>query len=171
MLDAKWSTKRQPVLLQSFEDEFELPKPTCKTPAEPGTRLIRGEVKVNKKDHTNYCKGVGKLIHLTKYSRPGIANAVRELSRFRSSPTQAHRKAMLRCMKYCVDTKEQGLLLKPTGRWDGKDKNCRFKIDCEKHVSECEDVASTVKRDCSTCEEECQDGGKGTEGVTANSTK
>ena len=133
-----WMKLTQPVLLQSFEDKFKLPNQSFKTPAEPGTMFVKGEVKVDEQSHTNYCKGVGKLIHLTKYSRPGIANAVRELSCFGSNPTNAHRKAMLRCMKYCCDTKEQGLLLKPTGRWGRRNRNYIFKTsgksdsDCAK---------------------------------------
>ena len=31
-------------------------------------------------------------------------------------------------MKYCVSTKEQGLVIKPNKRWDGKDKNFLFEI-------------------------------------------
>ena len=33
---------------------------------------------------------------------------------------QVHFDAMLRVMKYCVDTLERGLTLKPDGNWDGK---------------------------------------------------
>ena len=87
---------------------------------------MKGEVPADETEHTDCRKGVGKLMHLAKHSRPGVANAVRELSRFGSSPSQAHIKAMLRCMKYCVNTKEQGLMLKLTGRWDGKDRNHKF---------------------------------------------
>ena len=123
-----WVKLTQPVLLQSFEDEFELPETKFNTPAEPGSVLTKGEVPVDADTHANYRKGVGKLIHLAKYSRPGISNAVRELSRFGNEPSHAHVKAMLRCMKYCTDTKNQGLKLNPTGKWDGKDKNYKFKI-------------------------------------------
>ena len=118
------------VLLQSLEDEFELPSRDPITPAASGTTLTgKGEpVSVDEATHRDYRKGVGKLIHLGKYTKSEILNAVRELSRFGSNPNPAHYKAMLRCMRYCVSTKEQGLLLKPTGRWDGKDKNYKFRI-------------------------------------------
>ena len=76
-------------------------------------------------------KGVGKLIHLAKYSRIEILNAVRELSRFGSKPSEAHYKAMLRTMKYCVDTKDEGIILKPNKYWDGKDKYHEFEITGE----------------------------------------
>ena len=64
-----WMKLTQPVLLQSFEDEFELPSQPYKTPAEPGTILTKGEVPVDEKEHSNYRKGVGKLIHPSKYSK------------------------------------------------------------------------------------------------------
>ena len=105
----------QPVSLWSFQDEFELPKQACKTPAEPRMALIEGDVPVDATKHANHCKGVGKLIHLVMCSRPGVANAARELSQFASNPSNAHTKAMLRCMKCCIDTESQGLVLKPTG--------------------------------------------------------
>ena len=77
----------QPVLVQSFVDEFKLPTKAFTTPMAPGQVLVgKGAlVGVNKKTHQSYCKGVGKLIHLGKYSRPEILNAVRELSRFGSN--------------------------------------------------------------------------------------
>ena len=124
----KWMKLTQPVLIQSFEDEFDLPDQIFNTPAAPNSTLVEGEVVMNETDHKNYRKGVGKLIHLSKYSRVESLNAVRELSRFGSKPTKAHNKAMLRAMKYCVDTKEKGLILKPNKSWNGKDKNFLFEI-------------------------------------------
>ena len=109
----------QPVLIQSFEDEFELPSREHKTPAAQGEVLCKGEPLLNEKEHRNYRKGVGKLLHLSKYARPDICNAVRELTRFGGAPNVNHYKAMHRCMKYAVDTKNRGLLLKPWGKWDG----------------------------------------------------
>jgi hypothetical protein len=77
---------------------------------------------------TKYRSGVGKLLHLAKWSRVDVLNRVRELSRFMTSPRESHWKAMLRCMKYIVMTPERGLLLKPNRKWDGKDKNFQFEI-------------------------------------------
>ena len=72
----------QLVLLQSFEDEFEMPTMIYSTPAAPGTTLTgtNNEVAVDKATHKDYHKGVGKLIHLSKYTKAEILNAVRELS-------------------------------------------------------------------------------------------
>ena len=73
--------------------------------------------------------GVGKMLHMMQWSRPEMWNAVRELSRRMSKCNKAHTKAMLRAMKYCQDTKDQGWVLKPTRRWNGKDKTFKFKIE------------------------------------------
>ena len=105
----------QSVLLQSFEDEFELPIRTFTTPMAPGQVLVGkgAPVGVSETVHRQYRKGVSKLIHLGKYSRPIIANTVRELSQFGSNPNEAHHSAMLRCLKYCVDTKDEGFVIRP----------------------------------------------------------
>ena len=55
-------------------------------------------------------------------------NCVQELSRFMSEALGAHvQQAMHRTMKYCVGTPDQGLLLKPTGTWNG-DPNYEFTV-------------------------------------------
>lgn len=78
-------------------DEFDLPEgETPKTPATPGSILQRGEPKdhVSEKEQTTYRSGVGKLLHMMKWTRPEILNAVRELSRFMMGATLAHMKEM-----------------------------------------------------------------------------
>ena len=54
------------------------------TAAEPGSVLSMDEdTEVMKEsDQKTYRSGVGKLLHMMKWSRPEISNAVRELSRF-----------------------------------------------------------------------------------------
>ena len=64
---------------------------------------------------------------MAKYTKPGILNAVRELSRFSAKPTVVHKKTMLRALKYSVLTKEKGLVLKSNKKWDGN-KNFEFEI-------------------------------------------
>jgi hypothetical protein len=57
---------------------------------------------------------------MMRWSRPEIYNAVRELSRFMTNgASDAHMKAMKRVMEYCVETKEQGLVLRPDVKWNG----------------------------------------------------
>ena len=110
----------QPVLLQSFKDEFELPdEETPATPAVPGSVLIDGEIDTNQKELSSYRTRVGKFLHMARWTRPEILNAVRELSRFMSKATQKHLTAMKRAMHYCVSTPQRGLLLKPDTEWDG----------------------------------------------------
>ena len=129
--DEGWMRLTQPVLIQSFADEFELPDKEYATPAEPHSVLVEGQT-INEQAHREYRKGVGKLIHLAKYSRVETLNVVRELSRFGSKPSEApHFKALLRTMKFCVDTKDEGLFLKPNAKWDGKNKDFKFEITGE----------------------------------------
>jgi Reverse transcriptase (RNA-dependent DNA polymerase) len=121
----------QPVLLQSLIDEFELPARDYTIPAPAGEVLNPddpGDEMLDPGGHSKYRSGVGKLLHLAKWSRPDILNAVRELSKFTANPRQSHMRAMLRCMKYVVLTPDRGLVLKPNRKWDGKDKNFEFEI-------------------------------------------
>ena len=104
----------QPVLLQSFEDEFEFKRDTkVMNPAVPGTVLHPTESKLSNDDQFLYRSGTGKLLHLMKWSRPEIGNAVRELSRFMSGAGPSHMKAMWRVMNYCLNTRERGKVFKP----------------------------------------------------------
>jgi hypothetical protein len=64
-------------------------------------------------------KGVGKLLHMMRWSRPDTLNTVRELSRNMTHATTTHMKALYRVMKYCVTTKDRGLVLKPNCAWNG----------------------------------------------------
>ena len=88
-----------------------------KTPAAPKTVIMRpqeGEPLITSKDQTIYRSGVGMLLYLIKHSRPDISNAVRELTKVLDGATQAHWKAMIRVIKYVLDTKEYALKLHPT---------------------------------------------------------
>jgi hypothetical protein len=112
----------QPIMIQSFQDEFQLPegKPS-NTPAIPGTVMSKGEVRnqVDDKIQSTYGSGVGTLLHMMRWTRPEIMNSVRELSRFAGRALLSHVIAMYRVINYCHNTPEQGLLLKPNVRWDG----------------------------------------------------
>jgi hypothetical protein len=68
---------------------------------------------IDKERHALYRTGVGSLLYCTKHSRPEIANAVRELSKCLSAPTEAAFKEMLRVIKYVLDTADLGLKLQP----------------------------------------------------------
>lgn len=118
----------QPVLLQSLDDEFEVPKgDPVATPGVPGEFLRSEEVNATATQQRIYRSGVGKLMHLAKWSRAEAANAVRELSKFAGTASWNHINAMYRVMRYMLDTPKRGLLLKPTGTWNG-DPNYEFTI-------------------------------------------
>jgi hypothetical protein len=72
-----------------------------------------------------YHLGVGKLLYLSKWSRPDILNINRELSRYLTRSTPAHEKEMMRTMAYCVSTMQRGIEIQPDGYWDGIDKQCK----------------------------------------------
>jgi hypothetical protein len=115
-------TLTQPVLLQSFVDEFSLPEgPNPETPAAPDTTLKPAEKQflLPSSEQTKYRSGVGKMLHMMRWSRPDTLNAVRELSRYMSGATRAHMDAMKRVMKYCCATPDQGLTLFPDQKWNG----------------------------------------------------
>ena len=74
----------QPVMIQSFKDEYDTKETrTSATPAEPGSVLVKAmpEDKVGKEQHTYYRSGVGKLLHMMRWSRPDVQNAKRDCSR------------------------------------------------------------------------------------------
>jgi len=109
----------QPVLLQSYRDEFELPdEEPPRTPATPGEVLQKGEP-MEPEEQSKYRSGVGKLLHMMKWTRPEMLNAVRELSRFMMDASLAHMKAMYRAMSYALSTPNHGVMLKPNRKWDG----------------------------------------------------
>ena len=70
-------------------------------------------------DEKTYPSGIGKLLHMMKWSRQEISKAVRDLSRLKKTATLAHMKAMKRVMKNKVATPEDRLLLNPNAEWDG----------------------------------------------------
>ena len=123
----------QPVLIQSFQDEFNLPGKLAdvKTPAPAGQILVKGpvEVQVDAAEQSVYRSGVGKLMHLMRWSKPVILNSVRELSRFFSGATVAHLQAMYQVMSYCVKTSSSGRTLRPERKCDESElKEFEFRI-------------------------------------------
>jgi hypothetical protein len=121
----------QKVLVQSFIDEFDIEGlKKFNTPATPGTVLkkpVEGNVLLTSENQTLYRSGVGKTMHMMQYSRPDIYQTVRDLARHMGATTKVHWDAMFCMMKHFCDTKERGLTLNPTQKWDGS-KNHEFVI-------------------------------------------
>ena len=77
MEDVGWIKITQPVLLQSFEDEFEMEETRKEifTPAVAGLVLnsdVSDEELISKEEHLKYRTGTGKLLHVTRWSRLDI---------------------------------------------------------------------------------------------------
>ena len=88
---------------------------TYATPSGPGETIIRmsDEEKetlgLKKEKQTRYRSGVGMLLYLIKFSRPDIANSVRELSKAMDRATESHYQSLLRVLHYVITTKDLGL--------------------------------------------------------------
>ena len=114
----------QPVLIQSISDQFTPGPRPLPTPASQGTLLsnaAEGEV-VDATLLRMYRAIIGKLMHIARWSRPEIYNAVREGSRHVQASTPAHRRYVDKICTYLVHTAKRGCQLKPTRTWCGKDK-------------------------------------------------
>ena len=61
----------QPVSLQSYSDEFDLPIPSYKTPGEPGKVLESCEdgQEISDSEQSKFRSTVGKLLHMMRWSR------------------------------------------------------------------------------------------------------
>jgi hypothetical protein len=58
-----------------------------------------------------------------QYSRPDIAQAVQDLAQYMSCQNSKTSEALKRCMRYELCTREAGLLLKPSQKWNGSSKH------------------------------------------------
>jgi hypothetical protein len=108
----------QPKLLKNLKKEFQhlLPNRKYTTPAAPKTIIMRpkeGDPTIDPFDQKKFRTGVGMLLYLVKHSRPDISNAVRELSKVADGATQAHWNALLRTIKYVIDTENFCLKMTP----------------------------------------------------------
>ena len=91
------------------------------TPGSPrftARRLENPEDKVSSEEHVTYRSGVGKLLYLTKHSRPDICNRVRELSKTMDAPVPVHLKEMYNIIRHVLSTK--GYVLKFKLRKDNR---------------------------------------------------
>ena len=74
---------------------------TPTTPARTGDVIVKMDSKekerasLNGRRQTRYRSGVGMLLYLVKFSRPDIANPVRELTKAMDCANEAHYKSLL----------------------------------------------------------------------------
>ena len=105
----------QPSIIKSLEQKFgdramkERLSLTPGTPRFTARRLENPEDKVNPEEHETYRSGLGTLLYLTKHSRPGICNPVRELSKTMDAPAPMHLKEMYKVIRHVLSTKGYGL--------------------------------------------------------------
>ena len=120
----------QPVALQSFKNEFDVDvNAKHKTPAIAGQVSSKGENRtpIQCEEQKTHRKGVGKLLHVMRWSRPDVQNSTREVSRFTMKAGMTHKKALERASECNVGTPNRGLCLRPRGIWDGS-KDYLFEI-------------------------------------------
>ena len=120
----------QPVLLQSYNDEFKLPTIKPKTLLPAGCIMSRGKSNelISASMQKRYQSGTGKILHMSRWSRPESLNLVRETCRFAQDATKEQYDSVHRIMKYYHVTPKRGWYLRPKRTWDGKDKNFEFII-------------------------------------------
>ena len=84
-------------------------------------------------------------MHLKCWSRPEMANAVRDLSRFNANGSEDHINAMYRVMQYALNIPHRGLTLAPLGEWDGNpDYEFEISGDADASCKPCTDTDCSV---------------------------
>jgi hypothetical protein len=109
----------QPSLINKMEKNFAhliTKGRTFQTPGTPSYNILRPtdiSEQISEHMQAEYRSAVGSLLYLIKYSRPDIANCVRELAKCMDKATTAAYKEMKRIMSFVVQTKTKGLIIKP----------------------------------------------------------
>jgi hypothetical protein len=117
----------QPHLINNLKEKFEKEANNSSdrdTPGTPRFKIVRSLDETEKIDvnlQSKYRSGVEMLLYLIKYSRPDLANVVRELSKCIDGANLAVYKETLRVLKFGLDTKDYCLKLNPiceNEEWD-----------------------------------------------------
>ena len=152
-LDFNWTERScrftQPVLIQSLRDEHKASDKPVPLPAQAGVNLRRpaeGEEVLSAEQQKTYRGIVGRLLHMTAWSRPDLSNATREVSRYGHRCTKTHLKALIQLVNYAWQTPKRGWYLKPTRAWDGIDKSFKFRISgkSDSSYATCVDTRKSV---------------------------
>jgi hypothetical protein len=123
-----WIRLTQPVKIQKFVNEYGtdiISNQVPSTPAEPGSVLKKEGIDddddlLSPEDQARYRSATAVILHMMRWSRAEVMNAVQDCSRYIQSAQKSHNKALNRVMMSCVGTPLRGLFLKPTETWDGK---------------------------------------------------
>ena len=78
------------------------------TPATPNKGIVSNQetdTKISYHIHKRYRSSIGYILYLVKNSQPKSSNAVREISKFMDTANTSHYKALLRAIKYIIETK------------------------------------------------------------------
>ncbi|KAJ9534619.1 hypothetical protein QJQ45_002903 [Haematococcus lacustris] len=79
-------------------------------PMTPGTRLVKEGSPLDSSSAHRYRELVGALLYASTCTRPDIAFAVGQLSRFMQAPTQQHQQVAFGLLRYLKRTAEMGLV-------------------------------------------------------------
>jgi len=86
---------------------------SCRTP-DVVTALGSDKDGIAFAEEWDYATVIGMLLYLAGNSRPDIAFAVNQCSRFTHSPKESHAVAVKRILRYLNGTKDQGMKFRPT---------------------------------------------------------
>ncbi|KAG7337993.1 gag-polypeptide of LTR copia-type [Nitzschia inconspicua] len=109
----------QPDMIKKIEKEFGDAVSylkNMKVPMASGINVIRpteDDPLLSPEDQKDYRSAVGMLSYLVKHSRPDLSNSVRELSKVMDGATDEHVAILHRVIKFVIDTKNRGVLIKP----------------------------------------------------------
>ena len=100
-------------MYKKLEKTFEglLPNRKFKVPSDPRFQVIKPEEEeqISQVEQSLYRSGVGQLLFLIKFTRPDLANAVRELSKGVQAAGADALKELKRVVKFALDTRDMGL--------------------------------------------------------------
>jgi Reverse transcriptase (RNA-dependent DNA polymerase) len=108
----------QPHLIDSILKELNLDRPdnnSKDTPAASSKILGRHPESKDFDNYFHYRRAIGKLNYLEKSTRPDIAYAVHQCASFSSDHKSEHGSALKWLGRYLHGTREQGIIMRPTG--------------------------------------------------------
>lgn len=130
-------------MVEDFVNLFDIDDEKHSTPAASGQVLTKGNngsIFLNEHEQSVYRSGVGKLLYLTKLSRPDMSASVRELASYMDGATKDHWNALHRALGYAYTTRMKVLKLESKKAYEGEiigycDANYASNTDDRKSVS------------------------------------